>query len=69
MIQPGIEFYGKMGEISDFKPSGEQQHYIFPTLDFFIGKRLHWHTGIGFGLTDASNKITFKSILSIVLKF
>jgi hypothetical protein len=69
MIQPGIEFYGKMGEIADFKSSDDQSHYIFPTLDFFIGRRLRWHTGIGFGLTDASDKITFKSILSVVLKF
>lgn len=69
MIQPGLEFYGKMGEISDFKALKDQRHYIFPTLDFFIGNRLHWHTGIGFGLTDASDKITIKSILSIVLKF
>jgi hypothetical protein len=69
MILPGIEFYGKMGEISEFKSFSEQQHYIFPTLDFFIGQRVHWHTGIGFGLTDASDKITIKSILSIVLKF
>jgi len=69
MIQPGIEFYGKMGELSDFKSFREQRHYIFPTLDFFIGKRLRWHTGVGFGLTDASDKITVKSILSIILKF
>lgn len=69
MIQPGIEFFGKMGEVSDFKPSHEQRHYIFPTLDFFIGKRLHWHTGIGLGLTDFSDDITIKSILSFVLKF
>jgi len=69
MIQPGIEFYGKMGEISDFKPFKKQRHYIFPTLDFFIGKRFRWHTGIGFGLTEASDKITIKSILSIILKF
>jgi hypothetical protein len=69
VIQPGIEFYGEMGEISEFKPSGEQQHYIFPTVDFLIGRRFRWHTGLGFGLTDASDKITFKSILSIILKF
>lgn len=67
-IRPGLEFYGKMGEISDFKPKSEQQHYIFPTLDFFIGKRLKWHLGVGFGLTDAADKITIKSILSIILK-
>jgi hypothetical protein len=68
-IRPGLEFYGKMGEISDFKPWKEQHHYIFPTLDFLIGNRLHWHTGVGFGLTDASDKITIKSILSFILKF
>ncbi len=67
-IRPGLEFYGKMGEISDFKPENEQRHYIFPTLNFFIGKRLQWHFGVGFGLTEASDKITFKSILSIILK-
>jgi hypothetical protein len=69
MIQPGIEFYGKMGEAADLKPWDDQRHYIFPTLDFFIGKRFHWHTGVGFGLTDASDMVTFKSILSYVIKF
>jgi hypothetical protein len=69
IIQPGIEFYGKMGEISDFKPLKGQRHYIFPTLDFYIGKRLHWQTGVGFGLTEASDDITIKSILSFILKF
>lgn len=69
MMQPGIEFYGKMGEFSDFKSFKEQRHYIFSTLDFFIAKRFCWHTGVGFGLTGASDKITFKSILSIILKF
>ena len=69
MIQPGIEFYGKMGEISDFKDWDDQRHYIFPTLDMHIGKRLHWHTGVGFGLTEASDKVTIKSILSYVIKF
>jgi hypothetical protein len=67
-ILPGLEFFGKMGEISDFKKLPEQRHYIFPTLGFTIGKRLFWHTGIGFGLTGACDKITFKSILSIILK-
>ena len=68
VIRPGLEFYGKMGEIADPKPGAQQQHYIFPTLDFLIGKSLKWHLGVGFGLTDASDKITIKSILSIVLK-
>ena len=69
MIQPGIEIYGKMGEFSHLKEWKEQRHVIFPTVDLFIGPRLHWHAGLGFGLTKASDKITFKSILSYVIKF
>jgi hypothetical protein len=68
-FNPIFEFYGKMGEISDFKPLKGQRHYIFPTLDFYIGKRLRWHTGVGFGLTEAADDITIKSILSFILKF
>lgn len=68
-VQPGIEFYGKMGEIADMKPKDLQGHYIFPTLDFTIGKIFHWQTGLGFGLTDACDKLTVKSILSIILIF
>jgi hypothetical protein len=69
MIQPGIEFYGKMGQLADLKSWGDQQHYIFPVVDLEIGARLHWHTGVGFGLTEASDKVTIKSIVSYVIKF
>ena len=68
-VQPGIELYGKMGEAAHIKKWADQQHYIFPTVDMFIGKRIHWHAGLGFGLTKASDKITFKSIFSYVIKF
>lgn len=68
-ILPGIEFYGKMGEAVDLKSWDNQQHYIFPIVDILIGKRLQWHTGFGFGLTDASDTVTFKSILSYIIKF
>jgi len=68
-ILPGIEFYGKMGELADLKEFNDQKHYIFPTLDFIIGQRLQWHTGAGIGLTDASDNLTIKSILSVILKF
>lgn len=69
MIKPGIEFYGKMGEIADLKAFSDQSHYVFPTVDIFIGQRLQWHAGIGFGLTDVSDKVTLKSITSFILKF
>jgi len=69
MIQPGLELYGKMGEIAKFKEFDEQKHYIFPTVDFFIGQRYNWHLGLGFGVTDASDTFTIKSIFSAIIKF
>jgi hypothetical protein len=63
-IQPGIEFHGKMGEMSDFKPWEEQRQVIFPTVDFRFGPGFHWHLGAGIGLTDGSDSVILKSIFS-----
>lgn len=63
-FQPGIEYYGKYGEISDFKEFRAQRHYIFPTADLRFGPGFHWHLGVGFGFSDASDDITIKSIFS-----
>lgn len=68
-IRPGLEFYGKMGEIAGFKDWDDQRHVIFPTLDIYVGNRFHWHAGVGIGLTGASDDITLKSIMSFVLMF
>lgn len=63
-IQPGLEFFGKMGEISDFKPRNQQRHWVFPTVDFRFGPGFHWQIGAGWGLTDAADSLTIKSIFS-----
>jgi len=63
-FQPGLEYYGKYGEISHFKEFKAQRHYIFPTLDLRFGPGFHWHLGVGFGFSDASDNITVKSIFS-----
>jgi len=41
--------------------------YIFPAVDFILGKKgmVTLHTGVGFGLTDPADNFVFKSILSI----
>lgn len=66
IIQPGIEFYGKMGELREMASFSEQENYVFPTIDLFLGthKNINWHLGIGFGLSDPSDNIIFKSIIS-----
>jgi hypothetical protein len=65
-FQPRLEFYSKMGELYDPYPFAEQKNYIFPSFDLFFGSRgqFRWHAGIGFGLTDPTDKMIIKSILS-----
>ena len=68
IIKPGLEFYGKMGEISDLKAPEQQRHVIFPTVEMLIGPRIKWHLGVGIGLTKATDNLILKSILTIILK-
>lgn len=66
IFQPGLEFYMKMGEIYDLDPFQEQKNYIFPAFDLFFGKKqqFRWHAGVGLGLTDPTDNLVVKSILS-----
>lgn len=62
-VRPGLEFHGETGEFSGFEAGSEQTHLVVPTVDFELGK-IEWHLGAGLGLTDASDDVTLKSILS-----
>jgi len=64
----GVEYYGKYGELRDFKPKDEQQHYLFPVIDLFFKKQYHLHTGLGIGLTDAADKFVWKTIFGVEFK-
>jgi hypothetical protein len=58
--QPGLEWYRDFGEIGDWS---DKRQMIFPTLDLRPARGLVWHLGVGWGLTDASDKLVVKSIL------
>ena len=66
VFQPRLEYYSKMGELYDLPGFSEQKHYIFPSFNLFLGKhkKIRWHAGVGIGLTDPSDNIIIKSILS-----
>ena len=58
-----VEEYADFGPVKDFHPWNEQTHQIYAVVD----KSAKWmdiEAGIGFGLTDASDKVTLKLILS-----
>jgi len=65
VVQPGIEFYSKMGEVRDTELFKDQESYVFPTVDILFDKGVvQWHVGVGIGLTDPSDNIILKSIIS-----
>ncbi len=62
-----VEEYADFGRLQDFAPGPEQAHQIFAVVDH-AGKTWDMELGVGFGLTDASDKLTFKMILGRDLK-
>ena len=61
--QIAAEHYADFGKVSNFLSPGEQAHQIFGVVDTTAGK-VDIEFGVGFGLTDASDKVTLKLILS-----
>jgi hypothetical protein len=61
--QIAAEHYADFGKISDFLPAAQQAHQIYGVVDTTAG-RLEIEFGVGVGLTDASDKLTFKLILA-----
>lgn len=63
-IQPGLEFYGQLGPISNLASPNRQKHFIFPTVDLNMADRLDLNLGLGVGLTGRSDNLIFKAIFS-----
>ena len=57
------ETYSDFGRVSDFAPRTDQAHQLYFVVDH-TGGALDVEAGVGFGLTDASDKLTLKLILS-----
>ncbi len=58
-----VEHYADFGEIDHFAGGQEQEHNLFAVADFSRGM-FDLETGIGIGLTKASDKVVLKAILS-----
>ena len=57
------EEYADFGPFKGFHPASEQAHQLYGVVDKST-KYMDFEAGIGFGLTDASDKLTLKLILS-----
>ena len=59
----GVEHYAEFGQLRQFEPRGQQQHNVFAVTDF-SRKSVSVEFGIGYGLTDASDRVVIKTILA-----
>jgi hypothetical protein len=57
------EEYDDFGPVHNFNAASDQSHQLFAVTDY-SWKGLDIEPGVGFGLTNASDKLTFKLILS-----
>ena len=62
-----IEEYGDFGPLRDLHSGSEQAHQIYGVIDTLV-KGWDVEAGAGVGLTDASDRVTFKLILARDLK-
>ena len=65
--QVAVEQYSNYGHFNDFHSREEQSHNLYAVVDR-AGRTWDFEFGVGFGLTDASDKLTFKMILARDLK-
>jgi hypothetical protein len=57
------EEYSDLGPLHAFLPRGEQVHQVYAVVDHSVGT-FEIEAGVGVGLTDASDRVTLKLILS-----
>lgn len=65
--QAAVEEYAALGPVHKFLPRRAQSHQIYAVVDH-AGKTWDVEAGVGVGLTDQSDKLTFKLIVARDLK-
>jgi hypothetical protein len=60
-LEPGVEFFGGIGQIRNVDPAREQEHYVFPVV--YAQPAAGWRLtlGPGFGLTRGSDPVLLKA--------
>jgi hypothetical protein len=59
-LQPGVEFFGGIGQIRDVDASQKQEHYVLPIVYGRLGRGWSASLGTAFGFTRASDPVIVK---------
>jgi hypothetical protein len=62
-LQLGVEYYSDLGRPGAFLPVEQQAHQVFAVADFKVGV-IDVDLGLGYGLTEGSDRWVAKTILS-----
>jgi hypothetical protein len=63
VVTVGVEYYGSLGDIARFAPPSAQHHMIFPSLDLNVSPEWEFNFGVGFGVTESTDRLIVKLIL------
>lgn len=63
LVNLGVEYYGGLGPIKAFDARADQSHQLFGVVNLGFAEDWEFNAGLGFGLTDASEKRMVKFIL------
>lgn len=68
-IAGGFEYYGALGPATDFLPTGQQQHQLFPAIDLNLSPNWEVNFGLGVGMTHSTDHLIAKMILGYRFNF
>jgi hypothetical protein len=60
----GLEYYAGLGPLGAVLPAREQDHYLFGAGDYDLGAGFDLNLGVGVGISEASDPLTFKAIVA-----
>ena len=68
-VSLGLEYYAGLGAIGNFDPVSQQRHQLFGAVDWAFHPDWEFNAGVGYGLTEATDKWIVKLILGYRLPF
>jgi hypothetical protein len=62
-ISGGIEYYAALGTLNRLDSFQQQQHSLYAAVDLNLGPDWELNFGVGWGLTESTDRLIVKSIL------
>jgi hypothetical protein len=67
-VAAGLEYYGAYGPLTGFDPLREQLQQFIPAVDVDFGENWEFNFGVGWGVTQATDRLLVKMILGYRFK-